>query len=307
MIDPGMKSFSKDDLFENDEDREKILALPELERETILFERQQKIEEEIEKRKLLEKVKVIEGEFKDVKEVGIKEPIPDYISGGKKIIPLIITRKFIVENLFRPDFSKIVKGLFVRVAIDKNTYRLCEIVKVINAQTYDVDDQPLNKKALLRQGTSEKEFKFDVVSNGETQKSEIDYFVNLELKGKLKPESYYSNKNKELREFVDKPIDDETLEYIVNEKRKLRRIPAKREIEQRPTEHKYSSPHFLKLEVTSNDPNDPFSRRKIFSSKRNEVASKNFVPNIEESNIENIFTPNLLYRLHDFDIDIQNK
>jgi hypothetical protein len=299
-----MKGISKDDLFENDEDREKILALPELERETILFERQQKIEEDIEKRKLLEKVKVIEGEFKDIKVEGIKEPIPDYISGGKKIIPLIITRKFIVENLFRPDFSKIVKGLFVRVAIDKNTYRLCEIVKVINAQTYDVDDQPLNKKALLRQGTSEKEFKFDVVSNGETQKSEIDYFVNLELKGKLRPESYYSNKIKDLREFLDKPIDDETLEFILNEKKKLRRIPAKRETEQRSTEPKYSSPHFLKLEVTSNDPNDPFSRRKIFSSKRNEVVSKNFVPNMEESNIGSIFTPNLLYRLHDFDFDI---
>ena len=302
---PGMKNISKDDLFENDEDREKIMSLPELEREMILFERQQKIEEVIEKRRLLEKVKVIEGGFKDIKESARKESFPDYILDGKKIIPLIITRKFITENFFRHDFPKLIKGLFVRVAIDRNTYRLCEIVKVIDSQPYNVDEHLINKKALLRQGISEKEFKFDVISNGEIQKPELDYFINLEMKGKLKPESYYSNKTKELREFIDKPIDDEALEFIVNEKRKLKKIPTKRELDDGSEfKQKYSSPHFLKLEMTNNDPNDPFSRRKIFSLKKNEVGSKNFVPNMEESNIENIFTSNLLYQLHDFDIDM---
>jgi hypothetical protein len=302
-----MKSNTKEDLFENDEDRKKIMSLPELERETILFERQQKIEEAIEKKKLLEKVKVIEGDVKETHE-GIKETVPDYISSGKMIIPLIITRKFIVENFFRPDFLKVIKGLFVRLAIDKNTYRLCEIVKISNSPSYDVDDQTINKRALLRQGSSEKEFKFDVVSNGEVQKPELEYFINLEIRGKVKPQSYYSGKANELQEFINKPIDAETLEHIINEKKKLKNVPSKREIEKsddklKQFEHKFTSPHFLKLEVTSNDPNDPFSRRKIFSSK-NEPTSKNSNVKIEESNVENIFTTNLLYQLHDFDFEI---
>jgi hypothetical protein len=306
-VDPGMRSNTREDLFENDEDRKKIMSLPELEREMILFERQQKIEEAIEKKKLLEKVKVIEGGLKETPE-GKREPVPEYILSGRSILPLIITRKFIAENFFRPDFLKVIKGLFVRLALDKNTYRVCEIVKINNSPSYDVDDQTINKRAILRQGTSEKEFKFDVVSNGEVQKSELDYFINLEIKGKLKPESYYTNKANELKEFITKPISAEILEHIVNEKKKLKNIPSKREIEKsdekpKQFEHKYTSPHFLKLEVTSNDPNDPFSRRKIFSSKT-ETINNNSTMKVEESNIENIFTPSLLYQLHDFDLEI---
>lgn len=313
----GKVSHINEDLFENEEDRRKIMSLPEVERETILFERQQRLEEVAEKRRLIEKVKALEsGEASRPTEIPVLSKIPtekqvlvteDYES----IRSVVLSRKFIEAYVFHPEFTKMAKGCYVRLALDKGIYRLCEIVKIVSMPPYRLEaDVLIDKGALLRQGKSEKEFKFDVISNSAVTTAEIDYFVALEAPRKPK-NSILTAKARELYEFKKKPLQDDVLDHILFEKKRVRGYGGiKDKVKmladednsdaKKSRDFKYATHTFLKLESVSNDPNDPFARRKGFQSKPAE-ASRLQQARGEVINFK--FYPQLQYEMHDFELD----
>lgn len=308
-----------EELFEGEEDRQRIMSLPEVEREMILFERQQKLEEAAEKRRLIEKVKALEGgePFRATEPPSVlaKAAVEKQALGledYEAIRSVVLSRKFIEAYVFHPDFPKIAKGCYVRLALDKGVYRLCEIVKVVSMSPYHLEpDVLIDKGALLRQGKSEKEFKFDVISNSAVSIAEIDYFVSLEAFRKPKTSSLLS-KARELTDFKKRPLQDDVLEHILSEKKRVRGYGGIKEKVKMLTEEdasdskkgrdfKYATHAFLKLESVSNDPNDPFARRKTFQSKTAEASAHPSTSRGEV--IEFKFDPQLIYDMHDFELD----
>ena len=307
-----------EEVFVSEEDRQRIMSLPEVERETILFERQQKLEEAAEKRRLIEKVKALEGGEPSLRPS--EAPAQQRASTEKTTLgteeyeairSVVLSRKFIEAYVFHPDFSRIAKGCYVRLALDKGVYRLCEVVKVVSVSPYRLEaDVLIDKGVLLRQGKSEKEFKLDVVSNGQVSSAEVDYFVSLDAARKPKL-STLNGKAKELNDFKKRPLQDDVLENILSEKKRVRGFEGiKDRVKQiadddsldakKGRDFKYGTHTFLKLESVSNDPNDPFARRKAFQSKSADMLPK---PSRGEV-IEFTFSPQLIYDLHDFELDI---
>lgn len=313
------KGIVNEALFNDEEDRERIMSMPEVEREKIIFERQQKLEEAAEKQRLIAKVKALEEGESGPRSVSAPTTATKVSAEKQTLSPedynafcnVVLSRKFIEAYAFHPSFAQIAKGCFVRLALERGVYRLCEIVKIVSMPAYKLEaDVLIDKGALLRQGKSEKEFKFDVISNSNTSNAEIDYFVSLETHKKVKMSALHA-KAREVEEFKRRPLQDDILELIILEKKRVRgyggikekvkllaedeRVDAKKS-----RDFKYNSHSFLKLEATSNDPNDPFARRKYLQSQ----STKSSQPALQnEETFEFKFSPQAIYELHDFELD----
>jgi hypothetical protein len=263
------------EIFKDDEELRYVASLPEVEREKLLFERQQLVEEQLEKSKLVEKVRALEQEsvspLKSTNEITKEEVIYPERS---LVDSLTLSRKSICSSIFRAEFGRISKGCYVRLSLDPKTYRLCEIARLIDCEPYQLDGTLVNKKAVLRQGKSEREFKFDVISNQSCSDEELAYFFELEPLSRARLKTMM-NKAKECSQFLNHPMSEEEINQMLLEKRNIRlvRPQVPRAKAERTLPPSVQQPNFLKLQPTSLDPSDPFSRKKTSKGEDSKSSS----------------------------------
>lgn len=111
-----------DKLFIDEEDKKKVMALPELQREKILHERYTKIQDT----QLLDVIKDLGDKQADLKESKKTLKFED--------CDFVLPRSLIVENIFKP-FIGIVKGCFVKAVINKVPV-ICKIMGIRKVEPY---------------------------------------------------------------------------------------------------------------------------------------------------------------------------
>lgn len=113
--------FDDKNIFYNDEDKERIMSLPELQREQILNERFKRLNDN-------DLVNTIRGFEKQERTY---EPVkrPKF-----EECDFIVGRDLILNNVFKP-FINILKGSFVKVMINKK-YAICKISAIKTVQPY---------------------------------------------------------------------------------------------------------------------------------------------------------------------------
>lgn len=303
-----------EEIFKDPGELQYVLSLPEVERERLLFEREQLIEEQLEKSKLIEKVKALERGHAAVTPSEERRPEPS--APGKSEEPTLpdketidkitLSRKDISAHIFRPEFERVAKGAFVRLSLDPKTYRLCEIVRLVDCVPYTLEGSLVNKKALLRQGKSEREFKFDVVSNQPCSTEELNYYYSLEPPNRSRLRALVS-KAKECTSFFGEPLTEDEINMIIVEKRKLRTAQPSSSMtkQDRTIPSTHHQPTYLKLSAVSLDPSDPFSRKKAgFSPASNQQNADSSVANKPAFSFR-VDDPKLLYDIFNVDLDME--
>lgn len=115
------QSLETGELFTDEDDKKRILALPELQREKILHERFKKIKDS----QLSSVIKELD-----------RQEAPREMKKMPKFedCDFILPRELIQENIFKP-FIDVIKGCFIRIAINKR-YRICKILALRKIEPY---------------------------------------------------------------------------------------------------------------------------------------------------------------------------
>lgn len=123
-----MKSFNQlledGELFVDEEDKEEILALPELKREKILHERFKKYND------TRLNTTILKGLDRDETSKAVQNQLKF------EECDFILTRDIIIESIFKP-FIGMIKGCFVKAVINKK-YAICKIMAVKNGKPYNL-------------------------------------------------------------------------------------------------------------------------------------------------------------------------
>ncbi|KAM0681387.1 hypothetical protein GINT2_000589 [Glugoides intestinalis] len=119
--------LDNEDLFTDEDDKRRVLSLPELQREKILHERFKKIRDS-------ELVSVIKDLDKQVK------PVERAVLTRFEDCDFIVPRSLISNNIFKPTIN-VLKGTFARVGINSK-YTICKIVGFKTIERYKLPTKP---------------------------------------------------------------------------------------------------------------------------------------------------------------------
>ncbi|CAG8599016.1 5147_t:CDS:10 [Diversispora eburnea] len=232
-----------DNMYRDDDDRDRLENLNELEREKILSERAEKRQHN----KDLEAVHLLfnPDDARSTRAKGSKKKGRDLeelkrrrAQRGQRTITEIkledikqvqLTRRHLGEWMFAPHFENTVVGCFVRLHIGvsegKQIYRVCEIeaVEEINS-TYYVEKCITNQVLRLRHADAVKTWHMHCISNSEFDQSEFDRWIktmksqNISLP--LKEEVL--RKRKDIQDARGYVLSEQDVESIVRKKQSLR-------------------------------------------------------------------------------------
>lgn len=108
-----------------------------------------------------------------------------------------------------PLFEKIVTNCYVRISIGNNNnypvYRAAEIIGVVEtAKVYQFGSGRTNKGLRLRQGTQERVFRLEFISNQDFTDSEFEKWCNVCLSAgvQLPTLDFVEHKQKEIKEAL---------------------------------------------------------------------------------------------------------
>jgi RNA polymerase-associated protein RTF1 len=204
----------KEDIYENEEDREYMNSLTELEREKIFNERyNQKLAKKERERILNEAKNIIRPEDNLTRKRAGKteeEPIhkkPKFSEleyNHKKetgitledIEKIRISRDQLAKWCPHIYFEKTVIGAFVRINIGlsrstrETIYLMCEVIDVTTTEKYyEIEGNKVktNKMLVINHGKNKKTMKFDIVSNTTFTKKEFDAYMERLSKDGMKP------------------------------------------------------------------------------------------------------------------------
>ncbi|CAG8506958.1 900_t:CDS:10 [Ambispora leptoticha] len=247
------------DLMGDEDDRERLLEMTEVEREKILSERaerrQQKYDLNLVTRwadsgpkkegdSTRRSTRAKDGTKKSTKYSELKRAREE--KGAKKaqsspkftgdelkfedLKSIQITRRQIEKWMFVPIFEKTVIGCFVRLHIGMKEngtqiYRVCEIMDVRkHHRSYKVENTLTNKSMLLRHGKDEKVWTMDIISNAPFEQSEYDRWVST-MKFYIRPfpsKNDVEKRREAIQEAYNYNLTEEDVAAIVAQKNQLR-------------------------------------------------------------------------------------
>ena len=207
-----------DDLMGDEDDRARLMAMTEVERERVLAERADKRAAIVERRELKQKLRASQrrdsrgaqrseknrslSELKARREKSQTKPRPQKVTSKRTVeeeegleeVPTIsitladismarISRGLIERWIDYPFFAEAVRGLLVRVGIGmsgkKAVYRVAEVVDVVELpRTYHLGEIETSKYLELAHGASKKVFRISFVSNSDITPNEFERWID---------------------------------------------------------------------------------------------------------------------------------
>lgn len=224
------KRHNDEGLFYSEEDRERLLSLPEIERERILYERHSERERKKEKREIERKLSTYISSEEDSVEEGERErehrrhpsTLP-YLSFKK----IVLTRNWLASNIYKKNINNI-NNFFIKIRL-ANGYKIFRILRVYEDKKYAVGKDTTNKWLEVGNNSSREVVNIQSVSNGSVREEEYaEYRSNNKVPSDKEAEAL----EKRLRE-IERPMDAEGVEYMIKEKRKFKEnvVKAKRKVE----------------------------------------------------------------------------
>lgn len=160
------------------------------------------------------------------------------IEGGKDItyddaLQIRMSRKSCLKFMYYPHFSETVIGCFVRIAIGaadgRPAYRVCQVSSMQEGnRPYKLPNGEQCKRALqCSHGSSDRTFEFTYVSDSPFTKEEFDKWCDTMQKDKMRMmnKRKLKSKLKALKEMGDHRLTNEEINAMVEEKKKLSKIP----------------------------------------------------------------------------------
>lgn len=194
--------LEKNGLYADEDDRKYLEALPEVERERILYRRWKDVKEVEEKRQLME-----------LNRPKIAEPKPTRVCFED--CDFIVKRSLLTSNVFKPFFNKF-KGCFTRARIGTK-YFICKIAAIEEKeQTYPLPDQHnLKTNIYLTLDTGSKickQFELFNISSNSMLTEEFEAFLEA---FKISSAGPLNEKYKRLKQDMERNLTDEEIVKMV--------------------------------------------------------------------------------------------
>ncbi|KAF7682830.1 RNA polymerase-associated protein RTF1 like protein [Astathelohania contejeani] len=221
------------DIFQDSEDRERLMSLPESKREAILYERHNRLKELNEKREVSKRLQMLEKskgytvltDSSDSIEIVEEKINPKELCSFKDMEASIVTRDMLAKNMFKPFFKKMVIGTFVRVRV-RNDYFIGRIVDVGTSErrySIKVGKSNGNSNIFLDLNIGTRVLKgltLEYVSNSKIDETEFEKIPNSLL---LTSDEIISSYEALKREFT-RPLTDLEMTETIQARRKI--IPS---------------------------------------------------------------------------------
>lgn len=162
----------------------------------------------------------------------------DDLEGSKEIsyedaLQIRISRKSCVKFMYYPQFPETAIGCFVRISIGategKPAYRVCQVSSMQEGKRpYKLPSGEQCKRALLcSHGSSDRTFEFTYVSDTAFTKEEFDQWCDTMQKDSIRiiNKRKFKAKLKALKEMGDHHLTNAEINTMVEEKKKLSKIP----------------------------------------------------------------------------------
>lgn len=164
-----MKSYKEcienGELFNDSNDKELLLAMPQLKREQILHERFNKVQDyEMKKKRFTSTVS--------------EEETVEIVKPNAEDCKCVMSRDEITPNIFKP-FINILKGTFVRTGINNMTV-ICKIIGFSTTEKYQMNGKPIMTSIAFDLDTGNKVIKcipVNFISSSKPTSEEIDEFI----------------------------------------------------------------------------------------------------------------------------------
>ncbi|KAI5171326.1 hypothetical protein NEFER03_0685 [Nematocida sp. LUAm3] len=234
MPQPRVQSKRKEenDLYINWEDRKRLEALPEVEREEILYERYMTRLKEKERKEIEQRVKSFgEESEEDTKDLPEKAfPRSSTLKSSFEIFKYILLRRdTFLKLVYRRAISQLV-GYYVKIRLPTG-YSIYRIDKIEEAKRYEVSGVVTNKWLSLSRKKDRKEVAIESISNSPPTEEEYEEYVkDNSVPGDREAIKLWKRLTKEIE---TEPTNDEA-NYSLSQKRRFLRhgkVVAKRRIE----------------------------------------------------------------------------
>ncbi|ELQ75561.1 Paf1/RNA polymerase II complex, RTF1 component (involved in regulation of TATA box-binding protein) [Trachipleistophora hominis] len=171
----GDMQYNDMNLYQDSEDEEKLMKLPEAQREAILYNRYMKI-------KKLEEKKEVEHRIDELHEQGTKEhgtAVQEECITYDMLCDVLVPRTLLAKNVYRPAIDRLV-GNFVRVCF-KSGYVVKRVEGMQRASEYFVEESTknyrTNKNICIVRGSGAREcIPMSFISNSRPSFAEYDHF-----------------------------------------------------------------------------------------------------------------------------------
>lgn len=224
------ESDNDSDLYHSVDDQKELLALPEVEREQILYERHKESERRRERKEIERKLNsyVLSGSseehpWADNGEEGAEaarrweDPVSK--STFDRFKQAVLRRDQILSILYRTGINRL-KGYYVKIRM-ANGYKLFRIKKVYEGERYCVvsHEKKMSDRWFEIEGSgSRQKISIQNVSNDAAREAEYEEYKEG---NKVVSDKEASALWKRLCDETEKPMDSEELEYMLDQKRKF--------------------------------------------------------------------------------------
>ncbi|KAI5192623.1 hypothetical protein NECID01_2016 [Nematocida sp. AWRm77] len=225
-----------EDVYLSWEDKEKLEALPEIEREKILYERYIEKVRENERKELEHRVKVLGEESesdscsRETKDLSF--PRKNSFQGTYDVFRTVVLKRDIISKIVYRKIIEKLKGLFVKIRLPTG-YAVYKILKVYDGDKYEIGGLITNKWMVLGRSADRKEVCIQSISNAPvTEEEYIKYKKENEVPGDKECIRMW----KKLEKEIEMDLSEEDLDYTLSQRRRF--LPQEKTLTRRKIELK---------------------------------------------------------------------